>query len=228
MRPSLTSSNLAQTSESALSIAFAAPRPPGGIGSPGRRIGGGRRGPDPVIGTANENLTALVPVYGAAEAELVFSKTAADYPTFWFYVPVAEAATGNFVLQDQAGNPIYETDIVLPERSGIISVSLPSTVASLEVGQRYQWYLKVYYQPEPPPAYVHGWIQRDMLSPDLMTQLEQATVPEQVRLYAAHGFWHEALTLSAELRQTNANDSAWADLLQSVNLGYLDAASMVQ
>lgn len=150
---------------------------------------------------------------------MVFGKTAAEYPTFWFYVPQQASATATFVLQDQDGKPIYQSDVALPQTAGILSLTLPATVAPLSTGKRYHWFFKLYCRSiSPPDSFVDGWIQRESLTSDLTQQLKTATPPHQVRLYAANGFWFEALTTAAELRRTNSGDTAWAELLKAIGL----------
>jgi hypothetical protein len=168
---------------------------------------------------------ALVPIQetagSTAGSTVVFGKTAAEYPTFWFYVPYGSSQTATFVLQDQNSNPIYKSDVALPETAGILSLTLPATVAPLEPGKPYHWFFKLYCRSiSPPDSFVDGWIQRESLPSDLAQQLQTATPQQQVRLYAANGFWFEALTIAVELRQTR-EDSAWAELLRAIGLEHV-------
>ncbi len=154
-----------------------------------------------------------------ANSTVVLGKTAAAYPTFWFYVPQRSSLTARFVLQDQDGSPLYQSDVALPKTSGILSVKLPSTVAPLAPDQRYHWFFKLYCRSiSPPDSFVDGWIQRETLTSDLTQKLKMATLSQRVRLYAANGFWFDALTTAAELRRTNTSDSAWAELLRAIGL----------
>ncbi len=162
---------------------------------------------------------ALVPVQKTASTTVVFGKTAADRPTFWFYVPRRTGLTATFVLQDPDGNPVYQSDVTLPQTAGIMSFQLPSTVAPLAAGKPYHWFFKLYCKlTSPPDSFVDGWIQREALAPDLTQQLKSATPLQQVRLYAVNGFWFDALTTAAELRRSNASDPAWAELLKAIAL----------
>lgn len=202
-------------------LIFNAPPDPPNTGQPGRRSDAGSRGCVGQATIASEliPLLALVPMQETATTMVVFGKTATTHPTFWFYVPSRSASTATFVLQDQDGNPIYESNVTLPQTGGILSLTVPETVTPLAVGQPYQWFFKLYCRPDSPPdSFVDGWIQRASLSPDLAQQLASATLPEQVRLYAANGFWFEALSIAAELRQTDPEDTTWIELLRAIDL----------
>lgn len=198
---------------------FNAPPPPS-TGRPGRRSDAGSRGcAGDEASTSEPTLLALVPTQEAAGSTVVFGKTAAERPTFWFYVPQRSSSTATFVLQDQEGNPVHESDVALPETAGILSVSLPATVAPLEPGKLYHWFFKLYCRSiSPPDSFVDGWIQRESPTADLSRQLAAATGQQQVRLYAANGFWFDALTAAAGLQRTTSGDPVWAELLGSVGL----------
>lgn len=206
------------------SVVFAAPPPPSDIEAPGRRSEAGSRGcgdlgKQPTFSNKAKRLTALVPVYPdykPLNSKLVLGATASEHPTFWFYVPYQSPLTGKFVLQDKDENLVYETEIPLPQTPGVISFSLPSTAAPLEIGKQYHWYFKI--DCTQPPLFVDGWIQRSSLNPTLQSQLEKATLQERVVLYATNGFWHEALTAASELHRLNPKDTYWAALLQAVGL----------
>lgn len=221
-------------------VRFILPKLPD-TGAPGGRQGAGSRG-------SSTPLTALVPevkqTLGKGPGENlavthVWGLTVAEYPTFWFYVPDLGTSIGSieFVLQDQAGNEVYQTPVTLPERPGVVSLRLPSTTAPLEVGKMYHWYFKIYDNPQNPsdpiaPVFVEGWVQRVILSPTFESQLAAATPQQRSALYAANGIWYDTLTSLAELRLTNPGDAAltadWTDLLQSVGLNEIAAKPIVQ
>ena len=159
---------------------------------------------------------------------MVFGKTAAGYPTFWFYVPHDALQTATFVLQDRQGSPVYESNVALSSTSGSISLTLPAVVPPLEPGEPYQYFFKLYCRSiSPPDFFVSGWIQRELLTADLIQQLETATPQQKVRLYAANGFWFDALTKAAELRLANSEASAWTELLGAIGLEDLAAEAIV-
>lgn len=209
----------------------------------GRRTGMGSRDNCPAVPTA---LTALVPLREEQKVSkqtdkpisgIVGGLTTSEQPTFWFYVPYTQdlTATTEFILQDSAGNDIYRNAIALPEKPGVIGVSLPY-IASLQVGKTYRWYLKVrcnQQQTASVPIYVEGDIQRVNLDSRVMQQSEAAVSPQQkVAIYAANGIWFDSLTMLAQMRQKNPNDASlaedWQSLLQSVKLDNLATAPLVK
>lgn len=216
-RPANTNSSRLFNAQLNTSLIFNAPSPPKDIGEPGSRPGGGRRNPCKVD---EKQLKALVPVYKILEPELVLGFTNAEHPTFWFYVPYSGCPL-EFVLKDEQDNDIYQTTLTASDAlPGVISVRLPSTVAPLEIGKRYRWYFSVLNPKKPDEVLdgVDGWVQRESLSVTLQRELEAATPQQRVALYAANGFWYEALTAASELRRTDVNSNDWNVLLQAVDL----------
>lgn len=208
---------------------FAAPPPPPDIGEPGQRSEAGSRGCENIDKQApstQKHLTALVPVY--SNSELVLGTTLAHSPTFLFYIPHKPLFPAKFVLRDKDGRLVYQTDITLSETPGIVSLSLPQTVAPLEIGKQYRWFLKVYCKAQEPPAFVEGWIQRISLNPILKSQLENATPRSRVALYAANGIWFEALSTASVLRERDPKDNSWTALLQAVGLNDLATEPIVE
>lgn len=196
---------------------------------PGRRRGGARRGDCPAT---SRQLTALVPeteisTMQALPETYVGGSTTAEYPTFWFYVPylLANHLSAEFILQDDTGRNIYRvtsTDFPATNKTpGIISISLPSTIAPLKIGKVYQWYFKLNCGMET-PMYVQGGIERIPLAQDLAKQLASATPSGQANLYMQNNLWYDAVTVIAERYRTNPTDttikSAWANLLQAIDL----------
>lgn len=216
-RPSLNSSRQLNKP-----LIFNAPEPPDDINAPGGRTGGGKRGCENIgkqlTGSKEKLLTALVPVYGSPDSELVLGLTITSHPTFWFYVPYSRTLSAEFVLQDEAERTVYQTPVSLSGTPGVVSLSLPSTASPLEFGLRYHWYFNIYCNPQQPPVFVDGWITRASLKPALKSQLEKATLLQRVALYAANGIWYEALTASAELSRINPNRTDWAAMLRAVGL----------
>ncbi|MCC5647761.1 DUF928 domain-containing protein [Nostoc sp. CHAB 5824] len=209
----------------------------------GRRAGMGSRDNCPAVPTA---LTALVPLQEEQKVEkqknksvigIVGGLTTSERPTFWFYVPYTQDlanSSAEFILQDNAGTNIYEDAIALPPKPSVIGISLPKNVTSLEVGKTYRWYLKVRCKQQTAgvPVYVEGDIQRINLDSHIMQQLEATPDPRQkIVIYAKEGIWFDALTMLAQIRLFNYNDASvkedWQSLLQSVNLGNISTAPLV-
>lgn len=208
--------------------------PPPGNPPEGRRRGGATRG------TVNQGacpklpigLTALVPAIGEPTTDSppkpaqVWGNTTQAQPTFWFYNPYSQAAdySVRFELRrDSSSESIYKTSLVLPNQPGIVSLQLPNTV-SLEINQRYRWFLTVDCQPlsDATPVSVEGVTQRVAVSSDLSRSLTNASALEQAALYAKAGVWYDALTILAKLRQQNPQATTdWQRLLKDVELSDL-------
>lgn len=191
---------------------------------PGRRRGGARRGDCPETSVP---LTALVPAQDAIDQALpvayVGGVTIAERPTFWFYVPYQLDANliAEFILQD-AGQEIYRvasTEFPAAETSpGIISVTLPNSIPSLEIGKTYQWFFKVNCARESPP-FVRGGVQRVVLNPAVASQLAAASPQEQVAIYQANNFWYDAITTIGTLQRAEGKAQAdWTSLLEAIGL----------
>ena len=203
-------------------LVFVAPPVPPNLGSPGqRRDGGGSRGcptDSADLLLVDAQLVAITPLYESASPNhLIFSKTSTARPTLWFHVPYQPPHTALFVLQNQAGEPIYEANIELPDTPGVMGLSLPDTVPPLKAGEPYHWFFNIYCQ-SPPPTFVEGWIQRDTLPAATTAQLAQMSLREQADFYANNGLWNDALTTAAALKQSDTEDTGWANLLQMVGL----------
>ncbi|MBD2530848.1 DUF928 domain-containing protein [Nostoc flagelliforme FACHB-838] len=215
-------------SEILTSRVFNAPPPPDDVNAPGNRVGGGKRGCENINISQEKQLTALVPVYQFPNAELVFGLTTNSHPTFWFYIPYDVATvSAEFVLQNEAGQIIYQSPVPLSGKPGVVSFSLPSTASSLEIGKRYHWYFNTFCNLEQPPIFVNGWVKRVEPNPLLKSQLETATLKQRVVLYATNGIWYDSLTASAELRRLDPRLTDWATMLQAVGLNNIASEPII-
>ena len=219
-----------QQASAAISIQFTPPLPPD-VGEPnGRAQGGGSRG---------DCLTALVPKTRTASGqEILWGLTTSDRPTVWFHTSrgLSRGIPVEWMLQDKTGKPIYKTRFKASATPpGVMSFSIPSTAAPLQIGQSYYWTLSTYCAPlelnssttpedidRPIVATLHGVIKR-VTSPTLQSQIASAKTPvEQASLYANRGVWYDALTTLGNHLQATPKDltiaSVWAELLQQVHL----------
>lgn len=216
----------------ASTVRFVPPPPPADRGTPGRSRGGASRsGQCPNV---SKPLTALVPATKVmTTSESVWGLTDAERPTFWFYVPysLTPELPVEFVLQDDDGNYVYQSSFTASQKqSGIVKLRLPSTAAPLKVGKMYKWYFLIDCDADAPPL-VEGWVERRAMNPTLMSRLNEATPRQRVALYAANGFWHDALTTLAELRTANPGEATsydWVSLLHSVGLDAIAQEPIVQ
>lgn len=207
------------------SFVFNPPPPPQDQGAPlGRRQGGASRGSCKDYA----GLTALVPM----KDEWVRGLTTSAKPTLWFYLPAAISRDlrAEFVLQDQADNFVYRTDLNLEtQSSGILPVFVEAPEPALQANHSYQWTLSLYCDPLRPSAsaYVTGLLDSAAPNPSA-----QGLSPfEQAAQDAGDGIWFDSLTALGELRQAEPNNpaiqQAWRELLQQIDLDHLATAPLL-
>jgi Domain of Unknown Function (DUF928) len=200
------------------------PIPPGT--APGGRVrGGATRGG--VCPPAKADLTALTPFSEETDGVInVWAQTTLERPSWFFYMPYTKdkADAVEFVLQDEKSNEIFKQAIAIPDKPGVMRVSLPSTAPALAVNKQYRWFFSINCdrQKNSPWTYVEGVIQRVNLSEATVKELETAEPLKRYAIYAQNGIWYEALATLAQLRQKNPKDAAlqtqWQNLLTSIRL----------
>ncbi|HIK31228.1 MAG TPA: DUF928 domain-containing protein [Oscillatoriales cyanobacterium M59_W2019_021] len=214
-------------------LRYSPPPPPEDRGTPtGRSRGGASR--DPLCGISGEPLTALVPsTPGERLLEIVWARTVADRPTFWFYVPynLAPNLPVEFILEDDGNNVLYQSKFEVESSPGIVRFTLPDSVDPLELDRLYRWSFKVYCHPTS-PVFVRGWVERITLESELQGELETATPREQIALFAANGIWYDAIANLAALRHSQPEDTElladWNSLLESVGLQEIASEPIVE
>ncbi|MEB3216731.1 MAG: DUF928 domain-containing protein [Nostocales cyanobacterium 94392] len=195
-------------------------------GRPTRRKGMGSRNDCPAT---NIPLTALIP-------ENEVGKVVEANPTFWLFIPYQASKIpikGEFVLQDEAHNNLYQTDLSIDKGEGIYSISLPLE-KSLETNKIYQWYFKLYCKPDKSstPIYVRGWIERVELQSLQQKQLITTYSPEQrFAFYVENDIWYSALTELVRLKKANHQNQTfakyWLQLLNNIDLKELSNKPIV-
>ncbi|MBW4561801.1 MAG: DUF928 domain-containing protein [Mojavia pulchra JT2-VF2] len=201
---------------------------PPGRGTPPSQEGTGSRG-DCLYKQDKPPLTRLV---GGLHSKL----TVNQHPTMWVYIPYThqEAPSGKFSLQDE-NNEIYKTSFQLPDRPGIMSISLPSTVDALEPGKRYRWYLDITCpntsnsQVSPSRTSLTGIVEIVTPSSALENELKSAVNGlERIKIYIKYGIWIDALTELAQLRLNQPQNSTfqkiWVELLTQPQIGLANVA----
>lgn len=192
-------------------------------GVPGRREGGGTRGPE--CGT-----TALIP-------QSTMGRTVSAKPTFFYHVPAAIDKTIQFELADENDKTLYKKSFrMVTSGPGIVSISLADDPNSLplEVGTNYHWYFTIKCNPkhDRDDVLVSGWIERVALSSALKTQLEAASDRERLSIFAQQALWYEYITTLAKLRLSSPRDAGltlkWSELLNSVELGKIAQQPLIQ
>ncbi|WP_392535734.1 DUF928 domain-containing protein [Nostoc sp. C117] len=199
------------------------PIPPGP--PPGGRVRGGATRGGACLPA--KELTALTPFNEEADGVInVWAQTTLERPSWFFYVPCTKDQVDlvEFVLQDEDSNEIFKQTIALPDKPGVMRVSLPSTAPALALNKRYRWFFKINYDPQKnsPWTYVEGVIQRVNLSQATVKELETAEPLKRCAIYSQNGIWYEAIATLAQLRQKNPQDTGlqaqWENLVASIRL----------
>ncbi|ACC81654.1 DUF928 domain-containing protein [Nostoc punctiforme] len=194
----------------------------------GRRRGGTSRNDCPAV---NIPVTALVPGKEASgdsqDSASFLASTISEHPTFWVYTPELpnNARSGEFILQNEVGEDIYQKSLTLPQTASFIAISLPSSPKySLQIGKKYHWYFKIYCgKPEPETGYfyVDAWIERIALTNDLDLKLKMQKSLKYIT-YFEQNIWYNALTnLGEQIRSNSQNNNFktdWVNFLKSIDL----------
>ncbi len=217
-------------------------RNPSGPPAGGRYRGGGTRS---LTNSENEKgcpavnppLTALVPFEETPRSQPgqppitdVWGYTTQEHPTMWFYMPyTGRAIPASFSIQEEISSTIiYETPVALPKQAGIISIALPPNKPGLQIGKRYRWFFGVDCKSPAASAaaqdaiYVEGVIIRDSMASAMANRVATAKPDEEAAIYAENGFWFDAVTTLAKLRQQRPQDQIladnWKTLISSMSL----------
>ena len=189
-------------------------------GAPGDRKDAGSR---PFCPQSDTSFTALVPV-----TNLGF--TAAEYPTFWLYVPYSSGAVELVLKDENTKDTVYQTQFQAPDGPGIVGFRLPDTAPPLEIGKKYRWTFDFlcHLSTQSDVLSVTGVILRSPLTSTLQNQLSIASPQQRVVLYAQQGLWYETLTELARLRLANPQDAElaamWSSLFQNPWVGLPEIA----
>ena len=209
------------------------PKPPGQGTYVSRRGGASRSCGD------GKSLMALVPTEQLGNSDDLLPQlstggfTTQAKPDFWFEVPFELEAVDSleFVLQDSDDEDLYR-GFVSPQK-GLVKMVLPETVAGLEVGDRYSWYLKAEVRctasdnPEKLDSkaslqQVKGWVERYEAPASINQRLQAASPQQQSNIYASEGIWFDAMNLLMQLQQEGPADASlqndWAMLLSLYGL----------
>ncbi len=207
-------------------------------GNPPQTSGAGSRGEIGICPTVSTPLTALVPRVETPNGEFVWGRTTEARPTVWVYVPytLSPKLVGEFRLraQNASGKPVNVTIARVTQTSpGVIGLRLPPENA-LKTNQIYYWSFVVLCDPKDASAnqFVKAAIQRIAPAPSLNNQLQIAKPSERAVIYANSGFWYDALTQLAGLRQANPTKALflqdWNALLADIGLVNNDLQTIVQ
>ncbi|MEG4802215.1 DUF928 domain-containing protein [Microcoleus sp. ARI1-B5] len=123
--------------------------------------------------------------------------TAIAHPTFWLYLPAPfpDDIPFKFVLRDEEKQEVvFRTFFQLEKTAGLASFCLPPNAPPLEIGKKYRWDFFCGNISR------YGCIERVKMAPEILVQLETASLRPRVLLLAKHGLWYETLTELVALR----------------------------
>ena len=176
------------------------------VGSSGNREAGASRGQCPPRGEqskSKQRLAALVP-------SNLLALTQSANPTFFFYLTEGAATKAEFILVDQEDEWLYDTELDLPDKTGVVSFKLPDDAlqpVSLSVGEEYRWYIRLRCNSSSDrsgSSVAGGTIKRVQPS-DSLVDLKDSEYPAA---YAEAGLWQDTLASLADLLDRAPEDPA--------------------
>jgi hypothetical protein len=181
---------------------YAAPPPPPTTGTPKGNSTPGTTRPEATCKQTAKPLTAI-------NANNGNDFTISANPSLWFYTPYTQddIKHAEFILLDgRESTTIYEAEIKLAAKPGLIQINLPEN--TLQPNQTYRWYLMVNCRASrsnEPDAVVDGWIQRKIVD----------SYPQQ----KPH-LWYDAIALLAKQHFQYPDNpeiqAAWNNLLKTL------------
>jgi hypothetical protein len=170
-------------------------RPPA-RGKPRERVGGAVRG----VGREWPAIAALVPDH--------IGLTVSGHPSLFWHLEgvVPGGASLVFALTDEESvDPLVESQLPAPQRSGIQRIDLGGFDVELRTGREYQWTVALVVDPaqRAKDIVAVGYILR--VEPPASLPPER---PASVRDYAANGLWYDALATAADRTRREPGDPA--------------------
>jgi hypothetical protein len=206
------------------------------VSAPGGRRVGARRSSGSTCLASGTQLTPLVPPdpetdrNGNSTYHESVWQTVTALPDFFVKIPEISSDSdynhqAEFLLIDENENIIYETMLALPEQAGIVGLTVAKddpNFPELEVDKLYYWEVTVVCNPldwqNNPKA--GSWVQRAEVSPELATEIQQASPQDIPALYAEAQAWYDTVAGLIWLYQENPSDATVVqnleDLLRSV------------
>ncbi len=219
-------------------VEFAAP----GESAPTNSVGGGVRGDVEfdAPGDATPNNTVGGGVRSDSPSEAIalippskYGRTVSSRPTFFVYMPQTTSKEVFFSLQDEQGEPHYQTRLQVSGTGGIVSVTLPEEAPELEVGKNYLWFFAPLQADgilRPDNYVVTGWVRR--IENQVGSDRPHSSPIEEAAALAKAGVWYDTLqVLAAAARQEPENAAfvkEWKELLEQVGLGAIAAQPLAE
>lgn len=211
--------------------------PPPGQDAPKSARGAGRRRTEKICPKVASILEQTPPLAEPTTAEAwptiltptdAKGLTIASHPTFLVYIPETTAKNLEFALVDitQKGEQIiYQMQMPIMQKPGIVRISVPDTIPDLEVGKEYEWYVTLACKngrSDPNDYLIKGKIQRQAETAIATMPKHQSITIENIQLYGEKGLWFDVSAALALLRRNQPQDPAvkslWVQLLRDVDL----------
>ncbi len=208
---------------------FAAlPKPPN-TGTPTGNSTPGTTRPSAACPETPKPLTAIVANNGK-------DFTLSAHPTFWFYIPYGPEQLSRLeflLLNGNERETIYQTNIQLTDKPGIIKITLPNEPKyELAVNQNYRWRLHLDCQQDrsiEPDLAIDGWIRRVPITDQLALQLKSSS--DVAQIYRDNEIWYDAIDrlASSHFSKAPAGEISlvWQDFLERLNLGWMDQIPLI-
>lgn len=193
--------------------------PPPGQGTPGSTAGGASR-PSRSTCLDSDTFTVLAP-----RTYLGFTTQAR--PTFWVYLPSSRAKTLEFSLFDRQRKGIYQTQIAIENKSGLVKITLPETAPALNLDQSYNWTVALVCNSKRRTEdwVIGGWIQRKAPTAQFQQRFNLALTDfDRATVYAQSQFWYDAISLLITSKQpsSKALKDLWSATIEAAGLAKIN------
>lgn len=190
--------------------------PPPGQGEPGSTAGGASRPSQSACALSSDAPIVLAP-------KTYLGLTTQARPTFWISLPPSRAKTLEFSLFDRQRKGIYQTQIAIENKSGLVKITLPETAPALSLNQSYNWTVALVCNPKRRTEdwVVGGWIQRQAPTVQLQQKLNLTiTDLDRAKLYARSQFWYDAISVLIDSDQpsSEAFTTLWSETMKAAGL----------
>lgn len=166
------------------------------------------------------------------------AQTRKPYPTFLFFMPISRSEKVNsaklVIVEEEKLNTVDDLDasaivVPLPQRPGIVSVTLPQDHAPLEVSKRYFWAMTIVCSATNPSANlsVTGLLERVDQPNTLATISAAPSMPKvPVNSVDSNDAWYEWVAKLAKTRSVNYRE--WNALLDHFGLNKFERSPIVE
>ena len=148
--------------------------------------------------------------------------TVSPHPTFIWHQEQEVSLPVKFTLLEPGHRPIYSKELTL-NKSGLIGLTLPENIPSLEIGKKYRWSVSIICNRQHPSQnpYAGAWVERVAPSMKLASGLDRGEQFCDSKAFAQAGIWYDALACVLKPTSGAKNLNILGILLNQVDLGYI-------